>query len=66
MDVLGRYPILWRAWSLKEAFREWYRAPSRAEAKEQGPAAFRALLPMLRDWRGEILNYFDYPYTNGF
>jgi transposase len=77
MDLLRRYPALQRAWALKEAFREWYRAPSRAEAearlglweasvKEQGPAAFRALLPMLRDWRGEILNYFDYRYTNGF
>jgi len=21
---------------------------------------------MLRTWRGEILNYFDHPYTNGF
>jgi len=77
MDLLGRYPLLQRAWALKEAFRAWYRAPTRAEAesqlaaweasvREQGPAPFRALLPMLRDWRQEILHYFDHPYTNGF
>ena len=34
--------------------------------REQGPHPFRALLPMLRLWRKEILNYFDYPYTNSF
>ena len=77
MGLLRRYPALQQAWALKEAFRAWYQAPTRAEAerqlaswetsvREHGPAAFRALLPMLRDWRGEILNYFDYRYTNGF
>lgn len=76
-DLLGPYPLLQRAWALKEAFRFWYRSASRAEAEarlaiwessvsEQGPEAFRALLPMLRNWRPEILNYFDHPYTNGF
>lgn len=77
VDVLGRYPLLRRAWDLKEAFRSWYRSPARAEAeqglrvweasvREQGPAPFRALLPMLRHWRQETLNYFDHRYTNGF
>jgi transposase len=77
MELLGRYPLLRLAWSLKEAFREWYRCANRAEAevrlslwensvKEQGIGPFRALLPMLRIWRREILNYFDHPYTNGF
>ncbi len=77
MELLGRYPLLQWAWALKEAFRAWYRSASRAEAetrlalwensvREQGPEPFRALLPMLRLWRQEILNYFDYPYTNGF
>jgi transposase len=30
------------------------------------PAPFKVLLGMLKRWRQEILNYFDYPYTNGF
>jgi len=77
MDVLGRYPLLRRAWVLKEAFRAWYHSATRTEAeqgltawealvREQGPAPFRALFPMLRTWRQEILNYFDHRYTNGF
>lgn len=77
MALLGRYPQLRRAWLLKESFRTWYRSRDRetAEARltewensvrEQGPAPFQALFPMLRLWRQEILNYFDYPYTNGF
>lgn len=75
--LLGRYPLLQRAWALKEAFRDWYRSATRAEAesrltlwessvREQGPEPFQRLLSMLRIWRQEILNYFDYPYTNGF
>lgn len=75
--LLSHYPPLRRAWLLKESFRAWYRTGDRetAEAKlnrwessvrERGPAAFQALCPMLRLWRNEILNYFDYPYTNGF
>lgn len=77
MALLRRYPQLHRAWLLKEAFRAWYCCTSRQEAearlmqwersvRDQGPAPFRALFPMLRLWREEILNYFDYPYTNGF
>lgn len=77
MDVLGHYPLLRRAWALKEAFRGWYHSATRAEA-EQGLKAweaemqeaslgpFQALFPMLRNWRKEILNYFDHRYTNGF
>jgi transposase len=26
----------------------------------------KGILPLLRLWRDEILNYFDFPYTNGF
>jgi len=77
MVLLGRYPQLYRAWLLKEWFREWYRGTGRmaaelalrqweASVRDQGPAPFKALCPMLRLWREEILNYFDYPYTNGF
>jgi transposase len=77
MALLGRYPQLHRAWLLKEWFRDWYRGTGRAAAevalaqweasvRNQGPVSFKALFPMLRLWREEILNYFDYPYTNGF
>jgi transposase len=77
MELLGRYPLLQQAWALKEAFRAWYRSPSRRQAQEglllweaevqvSGLGPFQALFPMLRNWRPEILNYFDYPYTNGF
>lgn len=76
-ELLGRYPQLARAWALKEAFREWYHFTTRRQAEEalvvwersvrdQGPEPFRGLLPMLQTWRQETLNYFDYPYTNGF
>ena len=66
-----------QARALKEAFRAWYRCPTQAAAeaglgawesrvREHGPEPFRRPLPMLRTWQGEILNYFDHPYTNGF
>lgn len=77
MELLARYPVLGHAWRLKESFRDWYRSATctQAEAelilwertvREQSPVPFRKLLPMLRIWRREILNYFNYPYTNGF
>jgi transposase len=77
IELLERYPILRSARSLKEAFRDWYHSPSRTEAEVRlnlwensvnamGIGPFRALFPMLRIWRKEILNYFDHPYTNGF
>ena len=75
--LLGRYPQLRRAWLLKESFRTWYRSRDREAAEPrliqwensvggQGPAHLWALFPMLRLWREEILDYLDYPYTNGF
>lgn len=71
------YPKLVPAWLLKEDFRRWYNSPSRELAEsglldweekvvKYGPAPFHKLFSMLRDWREEILNYFDYRYTNGF
>jgi len=77
LEILSRYPLLQRAWALKEAFRAWYQSATRTEAEqglsiweaqvqEEGLAPFQALSPMLRDWRQEILNYFDHRYTNGF
>lgn len=75
--LFGSYPELAAAWALKERFRRWYRLESRVEAeaelarweesvRQHGPASFHKLFSMLRDWREEILNYFDHRYTNGF
>jgi transposase len=51
MEVLGQYPVLARAWRLKEAFWAWYGCGSRAEAEvrlarwEDGPEPFKGLCP---------------------
>jgi len=71
------YPELGRAWVLKESFRDWYRGTNRSQAEERLRsledtisndylAEFKELLHTLGNWRQEILNYFDYPITNGF
>ena len=71
------YPELAIAWNLKEFLREWYKSSSRAEAevslyhweesvRKAGLKEFGIGLPMFRNWRGEILNYFDHRVTNGF
>ena len=71
------YPEIKEAWLLKESFRRWYRTPGRSQAEkalmliEQRIAKgslteFKRLLPTLRRWREEILNYFSYRITNGF
>ena len=72
-----RYPELKRAWVLKESFRAWYRETDRSRAEQKlaqleeeirndSIYEFKKLLYMLTNWREEILNYFDYPITNGF
>ena len=72
-----RYPELKRAWELKEGFRAWYRGRDREQAertlkvleeeiRNSSLVPFKRLLPMLSNWREEILNYFDYRITNGF
>lgn len=75
--VLGVHPDLRKAWLLKEDFRRWYSLQTKGAARlelaawvshvqEVGPAEMRVLLPMLTNWREEILNYFDHKLTNGF
>ena len=77
LNLLAHHPVLRQSWALKEAFRLWYRSPTRVlaegrlalweeEVRQHGPAPFHALFSMLRTWRKEILNYFDHRYTNGF
>ena len=76
-QLFYRYPTLKRAWMLKESFRAWYRGMDRSKAEERlaslektisndSPPEFKELLHTLTNWREEILNYFDYPITNGF
>ena len=76
-ELFSMYPALREAWYLKEGFRHWYRTATRTEAESKldaleqtiisGPLPeFKHLLPTLRKWRQEILNYFDYRITNGF
>ncbi len=76
-ELFYRYPELWRAWVLKESFRDWYRGTNRSRAEERLELLeeriandylpeFKELLHTLNNWREEILNYFDYPITNGF
>ncbi len=71
------YPEVGEAWLLKEGFRGWYQATGRSETEgklvllEQKIASsslpeFKKLLSIFRNWREEILNYFDYRITNGF
>jgi len=75
--LLSHYPELDKAWGLKESLRQWYKSLSRAEAevslclwedsiRKSGLKEFRTALSMFRNWRNEILNYFDYRVTNGF
>lgn len=65
------------AWGLKEAFRTIYRANGRRQAerrldhflaavdRSQLPP-FRAFADGIRQWRAELLAYFDEPTTNGY
>ena len=75
--LFSYYPELAVAWRLKEGLREWYRSSSRAEAeaslyqweesvRKSGFKEFRAVLSIFRNWRNEILNYFNHRVTNGF
>ncbi len=76
-QLFYRYPELGRTWVLKENFRDWYRGTNRSKAEEKLKSLedtisnnslpeFKELLHTLDNWRQEILNYFDYPITNGF
>ena len=75
--LFSMHPELRAAWHLKEGFRHLYRIATRTEAEskldglektitESSLPEFKHLLPTLKKWRKEILNYFDYRITNGF
>ncbi len=74
------FPEIAVAWHLKEALRTWYATASAATAaaeldgwithvKHDGPAELRTALSAFRDWRQEMLAFFDFLPTrlsNGF
>jgi transposase len=75
--LFSLYPELAVAWRLKESMREWYKSSSGTEAeaslhhwaepvRETELKEFGIGLPMFKNWRTEILNYFDHRVTNGF
>jgi transposase len=75
--LFEREPLIAEAWGLKEAFRSVYRAANRQEAERRLDhflaAVERAQLPAftafadgVRQWRAELLAYFDEPTTNGY
>ena len=74
------FPDIAVAWQLKEDLRTWYATASAktaatqldewiAHVKQEGPADLRKALSAFRDWRHEILAFFDFLPTrlsNGF
>lgn len=76
----ARLPALEKAWQLKKALRTWYATATVADAagqldawikhvQQEGPDALREALSPCRNWRQEILAFFDFlptPVSNGF
>jgi transposase len=74
------FPEIAMAWQLKEAVRTWYATTSAAiaaaeldawiaQVKREGPTELRKALSAFRNWRQEILAFFDFLPTrlsNGF
>ncbi|MDS0801693.1 ISL3 family transposase [Burkholderia cenocepacia] len=77
---LDNEPHVATAYRLKEAFYDIYDAPSRADAAQRlddwrksvppdmrkGKKSFMPLLTSTRNWREEMLAYFDHPISNGY
>ena len=69
--LAATFPEIGRAWQLKEALRTWYATASAATAatgldawiaavKSYGPKEVRKALSAFRNWRREILAFFDF------
>lgn len=67
----ARLPILEKAWQLKEALRAWYATATVADAagqldawikqvQQEGPHALREALSPFKNWRQEILAFFQF------
>jgi transposase len=76
-ELFEQEPMIAEAWALKESFRAIYRASSRAEATERlerfllacrlaAIPSFDAFAEGVKNWRQELLAYFDEPVTNGY
>ena len=79
-SLAAAFPEIGRAWQLKEALRTWYATASAATAaagldawiaavKGHGPKELRTALSAFRNWRREMLAFFDFLPTrlsNGF
>jgi transposase len=79
-SLAARFPEIATAWQLKEALRSWYATASAttaeagldawiARVKRDGPPQLRKALSTLRNWRREILAFFEFLPTglsNGF
>lgn len=76
-ELFAHEPLLAEAWGLKEAFRSIYKAPGREQAERRLDAflaatdraqipSFVAFAEGVRQWRKEILAYFEQPTTNGY
>lgn len=71
-DKIGtRLPALEKAWQLKEALRTWYATATVADAagrldawikhvQQEGPTALREALSPFKNWRQEILAFFQF------
>jgi len=80
VSLAQAFPEIAVAWQLKEDVRTWYATASAKTAavqrdawithvKQEGPAELRKALSAFRDWRSEILAFFDFLPTrlsNGF
>jgi transposase len=66
-----RLPLLEKAWQLKEALRTWYATATATDAAEhldawikqvqqEGPAALQEALSPFKNWRQEILAFFQF------
>ncbi len=78
--LAAAFPEIGRAWQLKEALRTWYGTTEAqtaaadldewiAAAKRYGPTELRKALSAFRNWRREILAFFDFlpmRLSNGF
>lgn len=76
-ELFATDPVIAEAWALKETFRHIYQATSRPQAEQRLDtflaAVDRAALPAFtafanhaRQWREELLGYFEEPTTNGY
>lgn len=77
---LDNEPAVKQAYDLKESFYGIYDAPTKAEAgarldawrdsipatMKKGKKSFAPLITATRNWREEILAFFDYPISNGY